>query len=132
MNYRDIVVDHSRSKEERVQSAFQLAGNRDPDSLDALIKAMLTDPSPVVRHECAFVLGETKLFHIGKYLMQAVENDSSSIVKHEALSSLGSLGDPSSIPFIEKYLDHPDATVRDSAEMARERILRYRGGKCFT
>ncbi len=125
------LLDRRNSKEERVQAAFHLAGRRDKSSLQSLLQALLTDPSPVVRHECAFILGETKLSYVGEFLMKAVENDASPLVKHEALSSLGSLGDPSYILFIQGYLDHPDEIIRESAEIAVERITRYQGGKCF-
>lgn len=132
MDYEEIVLDHQRSKEERVQAAFNLANKRGKKPLEVLVRAMQTDLSPVVRHECAFILGETKLAHIGQYLMEAVENDPAPIVKHEALSALGSLGDSSYIPFIKRYLDHPDQIIRDTAEMAIERIKKYKGGKCFS
>ena len=84
---------------------------------------MLTDPSPIVRHECAFSLGETAASKLaGLYLMKAVENDPNVFVKHEALMALGTLGDPSFIPFIKKFLNHPEKDIAESAEIALQRI----------
>lgn len=131
MSYTEIILDHERSKEERAQAAFNLAGRKDESVLEALIKAMLPDPSPIVRHECAFILGDKKIPYLGKYLVKVLEEDQSNIVKHEALSALGTLGDPSYIPLIRKYLNHPDVIVSETAEMAIERIEKYKGGKSF-
>jgi HEAT repeat protein len=88
-----------------------------------MAKAMFTDPSPIVRHECAFSLGETAAPKLaGPYLMQAIENDPHVFVKHEALLALGTLGDKSFVPFIETFLKHSEAEVSESAEIALQRL----------
>jgi len=131
MNYIEIILDHERSKEERTQAAFHLAGRQDENALEALIKAVLTDPSCIVRHECAFVLGDKRKPYLGKYLAKTVKEDSSNIVIHEELSAFGTLGDPSYILLIRESINYPDVIVSETAEMAIERIEKYKGGKTF-
>ena len=121
--WKKIVLDLNKTQEERIRAAFHLEQAIDNESIKALAKAMLTDPSPIVRHECAFSLGETS--HPGlaaPYLMKAIECDNNVFVKHEALLALGTLGRKEFIPFIEKFLDSPIPEVSESAEIALQRI----------
>lgn len=91
--------------------------------MDALGKALLTDPSAIVRHECAFSLGETaNPKKAGPYLTQAIETDTSLFVVHEALLALATLGDTSFAAFIKPYLKDPREEIKESAEIALERL----------
>ena len=122
-DYKKIVLDLKVCKEDRIQAAFQLENNADDVAVDALGKALLTDSSPIVRHERAFSLGETG--HPDKaapYLMQAIQTDKSIFVVHEALLALAILGDAKFIPFIKKYLKDPRPDIAESAEIALERL----------
>jgi deoxyhypusine monooxygenase len=123
MDYKQVILDLSTRQEERIQAAFNLENIADDESIRVMAKAMFTDPSPIVRHECAFSLGETASPKLaGPYLMQAIENDPHVFVKHEALLALGTLGDKSFVPFIETFLKHPEAEVSESAEIALQRL----------
>ena len=83
-DYKKIILDtKNSSKEQRIQAAFHLENIADDESVKALAKALFTDPSPIVRHECAFALGETAHpKEAGKYLMKAIETDKSVFVRH--------------------------------------------------
>lgn len=116
------ILDRSKRRDERIAAALQLLQKKDEASLEALIQALLTDPSPVVRHECAFILGESGEPWLGRYLIQAIENDKSLIVQHVALEVLDYLKDPAYAPFLGKYLAHPKPDLRDTAEIALEII----------
>jgi len=56
--WADIVLDLTKTKEERIQAAFHLENATDRENIGKLAKALFTDPSPIVRHEFAFALGE--------------------------------------------------------------------------
>ena len=118
-----IALDLRKTKEERIQAAFQLENALKDESLLALCKGLMTDPSPIVRHEFAFSLGESA--HPGlaaPYLMKAAENDKNIFVRHEALLALATLGRKEFIPFVRKFLDDPDLEMRESAEIALRRL----------
>ena len=120
---KEIILDLKKSKDARIQAAFKLENIADEESIEALAKAMETDPSPIVRHECAFALGETAASELaGPHLMKAVKEDPSPFVRHEALMALGTLGDSSFIPFVKKFLHDRDPDVAESAEIALQRI----------
>lgn len=122
-NWKSIILEKTRTAEERIQAAFHLEKEVDDKSIMALAEAMLTDPSPIVRHECAFSLGETAHPTLaGPYLMKAAETDKNIFVVHEALLALGTLGKREFIPFIEKFLNDSRPEITESAEIAIERI----------
>lgn len=123
-DYAKIVLDvKSRRKEERIQAAFHLENAKEDESIKSLIKALETDPSPIVRHEIAFSLGETAHPTLAApALMKAVEFDKNVFVRHEAVLALATLGKPEFIPFIERFVNDPEIEMAESAEIALERI----------
>lgn len=122
-DYANIVLDLSKSKEERIQAAFHLENAVKDENILKLVKALQTDPSPIVRHEFAFSLGETASMTIAApALMKAVEEDKNVFVRHEAILALATLGKEEFIPFIEKYLDDPEIEMAESAEIALQRV----------
>ena len=124
-DYKKIILDLKASMDDRIQAAFQLENIADEDSINALAKAMFTDPSPIVRHECAFALGETAAPKLaGPHLMKAVETDSNIFVRHEALMALGTLGDSSFANFVKKFLNDKNLEISESAQICLERLAR--------
>lgn len=123
MKPAQIVLDFNKTKEERIQAAFALENSANPDDIRALCKGLEKDPSPVVRHEYAFSLGECAWPEIaGPALIKAVENDESIFVIHESLLALATLAKPEFIPFVEKYLHDQRPDIAESAEIALQRL----------
>ncbi len=118
-----IALDLTKSKEDRIQAAFHLENALKDENLLALCKGLVTDPSPIVRHEFAFSLGETAHSKLAaSYLIKAVENDDNLFVRHEALLALSTLGKKEFIPFVKRFLDDKDLEMRESAEIALQRL----------
>lgn len=122
-DYTKIVLNLNKTEEERIQAAFHLENALEDESLNALIKGLFTDPSPIVRHEFAFSLGETSHPElVGKYLMKAVETDKNIFVRHEAILALATLGRPEFKKFIKKFLNDPEPEMAESAKIALQRL----------
>ena len=122
-DFTKIVLDLSKSREERIQAAFHLENALKDESIRKLGEALMTDPSPIVRHEFAFSLGETANPKVAiPYLKKAIEEDENIFVRHEALLALATLNDKSSIPFIEKFINSDEPEIKESAEIALERL----------
>lgn len=122
-NWGNIILDLSKTKEERIQAAFHLENAVKDENILKLCKGLMTDPSPIVRHEFAFSLGETGYPSIAsKYLMKAVEEDSNIFVRHEAILALATLGKKEFIPFVEKFLSSKEQEMAESAEIALQRL----------
>ena len=122
-DYARIILDLDKTEEERIQAAFHLENALEDESLNALIKGLFTDPSPIVRHEFAFSLGETSHPELaGKYLMKAVETDKNIFVRHEAILALATLGRPEFKKFIKNFLNDPEPEIAESAKIALQRL----------
>jgi len=122
-DYANIILDLNKNQEERIQAAFHLENAIKDENIRKLCKGLMTDPSPIVRHEFAFSLGETAHSELAaKYLMKAVEEDKNVFVRHEAILALATLGKERFIPFIEKFVKDPEPEMAESAEIALQRI----------
>ena len=121
--YGDVVLDLRKTMEERIQAAFQLESAKKDENILKLARGLKTDPSPIVRHEFAFSLGETgRPDLVTKPLMDAVENDENVFVRHEAILALSTLGKKEFIPFVERFLNDPVKEMAESAEIALQRL----------
>ena len=123
IDYKQVILNPEESKEARIQAAFHLENIADEASINALAQALKTDPSPIVRHECAFALGETACPKLSvEPLKKACKEDTSIFVRHEALLALATLGDKDNIPFIQTFLKDKDPEIVESAEIALQRL----------
>lgn len=44
------------------------------------------------------------------------------IVRHEAAEALGAIGDPSTIPILQKYFSHHEPAIAETCDLAIRRI----------
>ena len=122
-NWKQVLTDLKVTKEERIQAAFHLENLPDEESIHTLGKALKTEPSPIVRHEIAFALGETAAPEIvAPYLKDAVQNDNNVFVRHEAILALATIGKKEFIPFVKQFLNDPIQEMAESAEIALQRL----------
>jgi deoxyhypusine monooxygenase len=81
------------------------------------------DESELLKHELAYVLGQTRNLHAVGYLENVLDDpNQQEIVRHEAAEALGALGQSSSLPLLEKYLHDPSQVIRETCELAVARI----------
>lgn len=85
----------------------------------------LADPSPLLKHELAYVLGQIKnplaIPTLEAVLVNA-DGAHCSMVRHEAAEALGALSSESSLPLLRKYIDDPAREVRETCEIAVGKI----------
>lgn len=77
-----------------------------------------------MKHELAYVLGQTKNLHAVPLLQSVLKREEEEpMVRHEAAEALGALGDKSSLELLRKYyLNDPSEVIRQTCELAIERI----------
>ncbi len=88
------------------------------DKVPYIAKVLKNDPNELVRHEAAFSLGQMCYQSGIISLEDATKNDSSMFVRHESAIALGVIGSQNSKETLEKALNDPDESVRDSAVVA--------------
>ncbi|QLQ82673.1 hypothetical protein HG537_0H04360 [Torulaspora globosa] len=82
------------------------------------------DSSELLKHEVAYVLGQTKNLHSVNALRRAtLDQNQQCMVRHEAAEALGALGDKDSLDVLEEaYKNDPSLAVRETCELAINRI----------
>ena len=91
--------------------------------VDRVLQAGFHDESELLKHELAYVLGQTKNVHAIPFLQNVLQDPKQQeIVRHEAAEALGALGQSSSLDLLEKYLHDDSQVVRETCELAVARI----------
>ncbi|KAI8610188.1 deoxyhypusine hydroxylase-like protein [Chytriomyces sp. MP71] len=109
----------------RFRALFTLKSVQSNRAVDIISKAF-NDPSALLRHELAYVLGQMKNAHAIPVLNSVLADlKEDCMVRHEAAEALGAIGEERSIETLQPYLD-PSVElvreVRETAELAIERI----------
>lgn len=131
---RDILVNKSNDSKlaNRFRALFNLKNaaenfKSNPEDASKAIKYMsetFGDSSELLKHEVAYVLGQTKNSSAALPLREVLkDNNQQCMVRHEAAEALGALCDVDSLPILEKYYqEDPSLEVRQTCELAIERI----------
>ena len=81
------------------------------------------DESELLKHELAYVLGQTGNLHAVGYLANVLDDpNQQEIVRHEAAEALGAFGQTNSLPLLEKYLHDDSQVIRETCDLAIARI----------
>ncbi|VVT55058.1 uncharacterized protein SAPINGB_P004406 [Magnusiomyces paraingens] len=81
------------------------------------------DESELLKHELAYVLGQTKNLYSATPLRSVLgDAQQPAMVRHEAAEALGALGDKDSLNILKEYLNDPLEVIRQTCELAIERI----------
>jgi deoxyhypusine monooxygenase len=104
---------------ERFQAVFGLRAVNTDAAAIALGDAMLADRSALLRHECAYVLGQMQRIASIPQLIHALKHDPNPMVRHESAEALGAIGtDDVRIVLEEALVEDPAIEVRESCQVA--------------
>ncbi|KAI9859155.1 MAG: deoxyhypusine hydroxylase [Trichoglossum hirsutum] len=111
---------------QRYRAMFALRDLSSPPDLPTAVPAIealstgFTDPSPLFRHEIAFVFGQLSHPASIPYLVSTLENmKEASMVRHEAAEALGGLGNEAGVEeVLKRFLNDGDRVVRESVVVA--------------
>jgi deoxyhypusine monooxygenase len=121
------LFDPRRSLFERFRAIFALRNLATDEAALALGDAMLADKSALLRHECAYVLGQMQRPASIPQLVQALHGDVNPMVRHEAAESLGAIGGDAVIEVLTSAgRKDPAIEVRESCELALDNLRHLR------
>eukprot|EP00743_Colponemidia_sp_Colp-15_P004871 GILK01005249.1.p1 GENE.GILK01005249.1~~GILK01005249.1.p1 ORF type:complete len:318 (-),score=60.08 GILK01005249.1:177-1097(-) len=124
---RACLVDRNAPLAKRMRAIFYLRSINGPEAVEA-ISAAFEDPSDLLKHELAYVLGQMQHMSAVPVLTRVLEDQQQApIVRHEAAEALGALGQKESIEVIERYATDPAREVAETCEIALKR-LRWKHG----
>ncbi|KAI9102397.1 armadillo-type protein [Phlyctochytrium arcticum] len=106
----------------RFRALFQLKALNTPESID-IIAQTFVDPSALLKHELAYVLGQMRNTHAIPCLEGVLRDlKEDPMVRHEAAEALGAIAQVESLPILEQYKNDKERVVRETCELAVERI----------
>ncbi|MHB8633104.1 MAG: HEAT repeat domain-containing protein [Thermoplasmatota archaeon] len=115
---RAALLDASRPMFERMRCVFTLRNRGGKEAVEALT-ACFGDPSALLRHEVAYVLGQMGDEHAIPALTKTLEDAGEHVmVRHECAEALGAIGNPASIPVLERFVKDPHPEVSESCVVA--------------
>ncbi len=118
---------------ERFRALFTLRGIGTPEAITQISRAF-TDTSALLKHECAYCLGQMRhSFAISKLEVVLRDTSQEPMVRHEAAEALGAIGDPSVSPTLEEYVNDSVKEVAETCQIALDRIkwLHDKGNETF-
>ncbi|KAF8517400.1 Deoxyhypusine hydroxylase [Hysterangium stoloniferum] len=93
------------------------------DAAIHIIAEGFSDPSALLKHELAYVLGQMGNLHAVPVLEHVLsDTQQNAMVRHEAAEALGALSSRSSEPVLKRYLNDEERCVRETCEIALARI----------
>ncbi|WVN87701.1 deoxyhypusine hydroxylase [Cryptococcus depauperatus CBS 7841] len=126
MVLRDTLLNVSGSTplHERFRALFMLKAVGGDEVVDIIAEG-LKDPSSLLKHELAYVLGQLLNHRALPVLSQVLENPTGEhcfMVRHEAAEALGAIGAGESLPILRKYMNDESREVRETCEIAVDKI----------
>ncbi|OWZ61337.1 deoxyhypusine hydroxylase [Cryptococcus neoformans] len=109
---------------ERFRALFMLKAVGGDEVVD-IVSEGLKDPSPLLKHELAYILGQLLNTRALPTLSRVLENPTGehcSMVRHEAAEALGAIGAEESLPILRKYMQDENREVRETCEVAVGKI----------
>ncbi len=117
------LLDTTRPMFERFRAIFSLRNINTDEAALALGDGMLVDRSALLRHECAYVLGQIQRPVSIPQLVQALGHDPNPMVRHEAAEALGAIGTPDVVAHLQRsFAEDAADEVRESCEVALAHI----------
>ncbi|MEA3166892.1 MAG: deoxyhypusine monooxygenase [Thermoplasmata archaeon] len=119
---RGRLLDRSLPMFQRMRAVFSLRNRGGAEAIEALAAAF-DDPSALLRHELAYVLGQMGDPHAVPFLTAVLRKGHEHVmVRHECAEALGAIGQPESVPVLQQYLKDPNPEVSESCEVALDLI----------
>jgi len=100
----------------------------DTDEAVHAISVAFNDPSALLKHELAYVLGQMQRTSAIPLLAAVLEDTTENpMVRHEAAEALGAIGDASALPILRRFISEEQETeqvVRETCEIAIDLLTR--------
>ncbi|ORY05324.1 ARM repeat-containing protein [Basidiobolus meristosporus CBS 931.73] len=107
---------------DQFRALFTLKCLGNEKSIDIIAKGFC-DPSALLRHELAYVLGQMGNPYALPELTKILETkEEDPMVRHEAAEAMGAISDTAALGILESYLSDPEKAVAETCELAIAKI----------
>jgi deoxyhypusine monooxygenase len=117
-----ILINVERPLAERFRALFTLRNISGNESVTAIAGA-LHDDSVLLKHECAYCLGQMQNPFANSYLVETLIDENQDVmVRHEAGEALGAIASPESLDVLLKYCSDSRPEIAETCQIAVDRI----------
>lgn len=117
-----VLNDCNKALDERFRALFTLRGIATREAIEEISRCF-TDSSVLLKHECAYCLGQVGDTGALSVLMDVLGNlQEDAMVRHEAGEALGAIGDPSVSDILKKFSTDSALEVSETCQIALERM----------
>ena len=117
-----VLNDSGKPLAERFRALFTLRSLATPEAINQICRCF-TDPSALLKHECAYCLGQMLDKRSVPVLTNVLEDITQNfLVRHEAAEALGAIGDPSVCDVLERFSKDSAIEVAETCQIALDRI----------
>jgi deoxyhypusine monooxygenase len=123
-----ILADEKENLAKRFRALFTLRNIICQDSIDAIGKVLLEDDSDLLKHECAYCMGQMKDPHALPYLVEAIKDERQHpMVRHESGEALGAIGKHTEdiLDLLRLYSKHSVRELSETCVLALDRLKWY-------
>lgn len=117
-----VLNDQKQQLSERFRALFTLRNLGGKAAIDCIGKTF-SDPSALLKHECAYCLGQMQDENAIPLLISILEDElQETIVRHEAGEALGAIGSNRCLDVLKKYEHDPIQEIAETCQLAIQRI----------
>ncbi|CAG2181147.1 unnamed protein product, partial [Oppiella nova] len=121
-----VLNDANRPIGQRFRALFTLRNIGGTGSVDQICECLLADESALLKHECAYCLGQIQDTHAIPVLNRVLANTAEHpMVRHEAAEALGAIGDRQSLDVLKVRIDCVDLSVTSVANCLSSYVQKY-------
>ncbi|XP_015904082.1 deoxyhypusine hydroxylase [Parasteatoda tepidariorum] len=121
-NIGDVLLNTSNPLKKRFRALFTLKNIGGPYAIEFISKGF-SDSSALLKHECAYCLGQMKdPLAIPKLISVLEDLHQEPIVRHEAAEALAAIGDQICLPILNKYIHDSSKEVSQTCEIAVQKF----------
>lgn len=126
--YGKVLADSNECLAKRFRALFTLRNDICQDSIDLIGKVLLDDDSDLLKHECAYCMGQMKDPAAIPYLIEAIKDERQHpMVRHESGEALGAIGKPTEDikQLLLTYSKHKVRELSETCDLALDRLKWY-------
>lgn len=118
-----ILADPKRDLAVRFRALFTLRNISGESAVNCISKVLVEDESALLKHECAYCLGQMQDSSANDILKQVLEDESEHpMVRHEAGEALAAIGSIESLDILKKYSSDPIVEVAQTCQLGVQKI----------
>lgn len=123
----DVLCDSSVPIAKRMRTCFKLRALGSDDVFQQLDRGIWTSDSDLLKHEICYVMGQMQDRKALPYLKSYLgDRGLTPIVRHEAGEAIAAIGDVTTIPFLETYMDDPQEEVAETCQLAVKQLREHK------